>query len=569
MRPLLIRSAALRPLVVAALTAAALAPIAAQQPAREYTHADTLRGTDGPGRAWWDAEFYDLHTTVSPADSSIRGWNAITYRVLRPSAEMQIDLQVPMEADSIVQDGRKLGYRRDGNAFFVALASAQSRGSTRTLTFYYHGKPRAARRPPWDGGFIWQRDSLGNRWVATADEGLGASVWWPNKDYLGDEPDSQRVAITVPEPMVDVSNGRLRSTTHNKNGTTTYEWFVTEPINNYAIEVNAGQYAHFSDTFNGEKGALTMDFWPLAYHADTAKVQFQQAKSMLACFEHWFGPYPWYPDGYKLIEAPHLGMEHQSGVAYGNHFKNGYMGRDLSGTGWGLKWDFIIVHESAHEWWGNNVSAKDHADMWIHESFANYAEGIYTECQDGKAAGAAYVIGTRRAIQNDEPIIGTYGVNDEGSGDMYYKGGNLLHTIRQLVHNDDKWRGVLRGLNHTFWHQTVTSAQIEHYMSAQTGLDLSKVFQQYLTTTMVPELQYKLNGGSLTYRWANVVPGFAMPVRVTVGDSAYALIRPTTSWQTMRVHLASATAFGVDPDFYVESRDMNAAAAAGATSTPR
>jgi aminopeptidase N len=558
MRPLLIRSAALRPLVVAALTAAALAPIAAQQPAREYTHADTLRGTDGPGRAWWDAEFYDLHTTVSPTDSSIRGWNAITYRVLRPSAEMQIDLQVPMEADSIVQDGRKLGSRRDGNAFFVALASAQARGSTRTLTFYYHGKPRAARRPPWDGGFIWQRDSLGNRWVATADEGLGASVWWPNKDYLGDEPDSQRVAITVPEPMVDVSNGRLRSTTHNKNGTTTYEWFVTEPINNYAIEVNAGQYAHFSDTFNGEKGALTMDFWPLAYHADTAKVQFQQAKSMLACFEHWFGPYPWYPDGYKLIEAPHLGMEHQSGVAYGNHFKNGYMGRDLSGTGWGLKWDFIIVHESAHEWWGNNVSAKDHADMWIHESFANYAEGIYTECQDGKAAGAAYIIGSRRNIKNDSPIIPERGVNAEGSGDMYYKGGSMIHMIRQLVNDDEKWRGILRGIQSTFWHQTVTGKQIEDYISKQAGIDLAPLFAQYLTTTKIPVLEYKIADGKLSYHWMNVVPGFAVPVKAFVGDSAatgdFTWLKPTEQWQTLGAPVPAGAEVKIDPDFLVTAK---------------
>ena len=561
MRPLPIRSAALRPLAAATLIATALAPIAAQQPARAYTHADTLRGTDGPGRAWWDAEFYDLHTTVSPADSSIRGWNAITYRVLRPSAEMQIDLQVPMEADSIVQDGKKLGFRRDGNAFFVALATAQQRGSKRTVTVYYHGKPRAARRPPWDGGFIWQHDSLGNRWIATADEGLGASVWWPNKDYLGDEPDSQRVAITVPEPMIDVSNGRLRSTVHNKDGTTTYEWFVTEPINNYAIEVNAGQYAHFSDTFNGEKGVLTMDFWPLAYHADTAKVQFQQAKSMLACFEHWFGPYPWYPDGYKLIEAPHLGMEHQSGVAYGNHFKNGYLGRDLSGTGWGLKWDFIIVHESAHEWWGNNVSAKDHADMWIHESFANYAEGIYTECQDGKAAGAAYIIGSRRNIKNDSPIIPERGVNAEGSGDMYYKGGSMLHMIRQLVGDDEKWRGILRGIQSTFWHQTVTGKQIEDYISKQSGIDLAPLFAQYLTTTKIPVLEYKVADDKFSYRWTNVVPGFAVRVKAFVGDTtsagatpAYTWLEPTEQWKTLATPVPAGAEVKIDPDFLVTAK---------------
>jgi aminopeptidase N len=519
--------------------------VAAQRAPKVYSHADTLRGSNGPARSWWDASFYDLHVTVNPADSSIRGYNAITYRVLKPAARMQIDLQMPLEVDSMVQDGSRLEFNRDSNAFFVALKAAQPTGSRKTIGVYYHGKPIVAKRPPWDGGFIWQHDSLDNRWVATANEGFGASVWWPNKDYLADEPDSQRIAITMPDSMIDVSNGRLRSTTHNADGTTTYEWFVSEPINNYNVEVNAGQYAHFSDVFNGEKGKLTLDFWPLAYHLDTAKVQFQQAKSMLQCFEHWFGPYPWYKDGYKLIEAPHLGMEHQSGVAYGNHYKNGYAGRDLSGTGLGLKWDFIIVHESAHEWWGNNITMKDQADMWIHESFANYAEGLYTECRDGKQAGAEYIIGSRTRIQNDSPIIAPYGVNAEGSGDMYYKGGSMLHTIRQLVNDDEKWRGILRGIQSTFWHQTVTGAQIENYMSRQAGMDLSKVFQQYLTTTMVPVLEYRAANGTLSYRWQNVVPGFAMPVRANG-----VWLKPTTQWKSG----LKGDSLTVDKNFYVEAK---------------
>ena len=310
----------------------------------------------------------------------------------------------------------------------------------------------------------------------------------------------------------------------------------------------------------GEAGRLTLDFWPLAYHLDTAKVQFQQAKSMLACFEHWFGPYPWYPDGYKLIEAPHLGMEHQSGVAYGNHYRNGYYSRgrgtDLSGTGLGLEWDFIIVHESAHEWFGNSITAKDLADEWIHESFANYAEGLYTECKDGKEAGATYIIGNRRNVRNDAPIIGHYGVNNEGSGDMYYKGGNMLHMIRQLVGDDEKWRGLLRGLSATFWHQTVTAKQIEDYMSRQSGIDLSAIFAQYLTTTQIPVLEYKLAGSALSYRWANVVPGFSMSVRATTSDSAYAVLHPTTEWKTTASHLTEPTAFRVDRNYYVTAKNV-------------
>ncbi|HKO15679.1 MAG TPA: M1 family metallopeptidase [Gemmatimonadaceae bacterium] len=529
------------------------APGQASQPP-VFTHADTLRGSDTPQRAWWDAAFYDLHVTVQPRDSSIHGWNGISYRVLSPAREMQIDLQVPLEVDSMAQNGRRVTYRRDGNAFFATLAAPQPVGSVQRITVYYHGRPKVARRPPWDGGFTWTRDSLGNPWIATSNEGLGASVWWPNKDLLADEPDSQRIAITVPDPMVDVSNGRLRSTTKNADGTSTYEWFVASPINNYDVEVNAGTYAHFGDTYGGEGGLLTTDFWPLAYHLEAAQKQWAQAEPMLICLEHWFGPYPWYTDGYKLVEAPHLGMEHQSGVAYGNHFLNGYLGRDLSGTGLGLQWDFIIVHESAHEWFGNNITVKDAADMWVHESFANYAENLYTECRDGKRAGAQYVIGTRRLVRNDEPIIGQYGVNHEGSGDMYYKGGNMLHTIRQIVDDDATWRNVLRGLNATFRHQTVTGAQIEAYITRATGKPLARVFDQYLRTTKIPVFEYHVEGHDLAYRWADVVPGFAMPVRVRLADSTFSWLTPTTDWQRAPLRLTSPGAFAVDENFYVVPR---------------
>jgi len=527
-----------------------------------FTHADTLRGSNGPGRAWWDATFYDLHVRVNPADSSMRGWNGITYRVLQPGQEMQIDLQVPLEVDSVVAEGRQLAYRRDGNAFFVTLKARQRAGDVRTVTVYYHGKPRVAKRPPWDGGFTWTADSLGHAWIATTCEGLGASVWWPLKDWLGDEPDSQRIAITVPDSMTDVSNGRLRSTTHNPDATTTFEWFVADPINSYDVAVNAGTYAHWADTLDGEGGKLTRDFWPLAYHLDAAKRQWQQTTPMLTCYEHWFGPYPWYAEGYKLVEAPHLGMEHQSAVAYGNHFRNGYLGFDLSRTGIGLTWDFIIVHESAHEWFGNNISVQDHADMWVHEGFAAYAEALFSECQLGKTAGAAYLIGVRRSIRNDRPVIGPYGVNGDGSGDMYPKGANLLLTIRQIVDDDARGRDILRGLNHTFWHQTVTTHQVEDFISRQSGLDLGKVFDEYLRTTQVPELDYKVENETLSYRWANVVPGFDMPVRVQVPGLGTRLLHPTEAWQTLAAPDPEAAQLVVDESFYVTAKNVGAGAEA-------
>jgi aminopeptidase N len=534
-----------------------LTPLTAQEP-QGFTRADTLRGSNTPERAWWDVTFYDLRVRVQPTDSTITGSTGITYRVLEPRQEMQIDLQVPLELDSVVQAGRRLPSRRDGNAFLVQLPARQRVGDHGTVTVYYHGAPVAARRPPWDGGFIWAADSLGRPWFATANEGLGASVWWPNKDYLADEPDSQRIAITVPDPLRNISNGRLRSTTRHDDGTTTYEWFVTAPINNYNVTVNAGHYTQFSDTLDGEAGRLTLNYWPLDYHLEAAKRQFQQVVPTLQCFEHWFGPYPWYEDGYQLVETPHLGMEHQSAVAYGNHFLNGYLGRDLSGTGLGLRWDFIIVHETAHEWWGNNITMRDHADMWIHESFANYAEGIYTECQQGKTAGAAYMIGVRIGIRNDRPIIPAYDVNAQGSGDMYPKGGTMLHMIRQIVDDDAKWRDILRGLNATFRHQTVIGRQVQDYISGEAGVDLSKVFAQYLTTTQIPELQYRVEGSSLLYRWADVVPGFDMQVAVMVPGLGTRVLGPTEAWQTLTVPSPKAAGLTVDENYYVTARNVGA-----------
>ena len=463
--------------LLGAMTAGAQTGQRPPEAARTYSHADSLRGGNGPGRSWWDATYYDLNVAISPADSSITAWNGISYRVLKASQVMQVDLQPPLMVDSIRQNGRDVRYKRDGNALFLTLSQPQRVGATNTVTVYYHGKPIAAKRPPWDGGFIWQTDSLGNPWVATANEGLGASAWWPNKDYVADEPDSQRVAITVPDSMIDVSNGRLRSRKRNGNGTTTYEWFVNEPINNYDIAVNAGTYEHYFEVYQGEAGTISLDLWPLKIHLADARRQWAQAKPMLACFEKWFGPYPWYRDGYKLIEAPHLGMEHQSAVAYGNRFQNGYLGRDLSKTGRGLTWDFIIVHESAHEWWGNSLTANDAAYMWIHESFANYAENLFVECQTGdKKAGAEYVIGTRQLVRNDRPVEGVTGVNDEGSGnDHYYKGGNMLHLLRQLVGDDEKWRKILRGLQSTFRHQTISGGQVESFIAKESGIDRKSV----------------------------------------------------------------------------------------------
>jgi len=541
------------------LTLLAAVPTAAQE--RTFDRADTLRGSDGPYRSWWDVTYYDLAVTVNPADSSVTGVNRITYRTLARGAVLQLDLQRPMALDSVILDGgAPLAQRREGNAYFVTLPAPQEAGTEHILAAWFRGKPRPAVRPPWDGGLSWEHDGGGRAWVVTSNQGLGASVWWPNKDFMAEEPDSQLIAVTVPDPMVDVSNGRLRDIRENGDGTTTYEWFVRSPVNNYSISINAGSYAHWSEALQGESGTLSLDYWPLAEHEAEARRQWTQVRTTIQCFERWFGPYPWYEDGYKLVEVPYLGMEHQSAVTYGNGFRNGYRGTDLSGTGLGLQWDFIIVHESAHEWWGNNITAADAADLWIHESFANYAESLYTECLTGSVdAGARYVIGTRSRITNDRPIQGRFGVNDEGSGDKYYKGGNLLHTIRQLTRDDERWRSVLRGLNRDFRRRTVTGRQVEEYIARNAGVELGAVFDQYLRTTQVPVLEYQRTERLLSFRWVNVVPGFAMPVRVTLDDGGWSWITPREGWQTAELHLAGGDPFQVDDDFYVEVRDVGGA----------
>lgn len=537
------------------LFALCLLPFSAfAQHTETFTRQDTLRGTITPQRAWWDVVYYELSVTIHPADSTIEGRNQITYRVIKPARELQIDLQQPMQVTSITQEGQELKYRREGHAFFVTMEEAQPLHSLQKITVSFRGKPRVAQRPPWDGGFIWKKDDEGIPWVATANQGLGASAWWPNKDHQSEEPDSMQFAVTVPDPMVDVSNGRLRSRTSHADGTTTYTWFVNNPINNYDVAVNAGNYTHYHDQYQGEQGELDLDFWPLKQHLSKARRQFKQVRPMLKCFEHWFGPYPFYEDSYKLVEAPHLGMEHQSAVAYGNEYQQGYKGTDLSGTGWGLKWDFIIVHESGHEWFGNSITAKDIADMWIHESFTNYSESLYTECRFGKKAGAEYVIGLRNRVQNDRPIIGHYGVNNEGSGDMYYKGGNMLHTIRQIVNNDTTWRAILRGLNSEFRHQTVTTQQVESYISDHADTDLSKVFDQYLRHTALPTFEFYLADHTLYYRWKADVAGFNMPLKVTTGKGRYAFIHPGEHWQKMKIDLPEGEDFKVDRNFYVNRK---------------
>lgn len=517
-----------------------------------FTKQDTLRGSITPEREWWDLNFYNLKVEVQPDDKFISGSNTISYKVLQPYQVLQVDLQDPLTIQKITQDGEVLEFKNQGNAHFVTLKKKQEPGAINQITVYYSGHPKVAVRAPWDGGFSWKKDEAGNHFIATSCQGLGASVWWPNKDHMYDEVDSMKISVTVPEDLMDVSNGQLIGIDHDEQAKTkTYHWEVENPINNYGVNLNIGDYVHFDDTFNGEKGELQLDFYVLKPNLEKAKKQFKQAAKMLEAFEYWFGPYPFYEDGFKLVEVPYLGMEHQSSVTYGNGYENGYLGRDLSGTGWGLKFDFIIIHESGHEWFANNITYKDMADMWIHESFTSYSENLYVDYYFGKEAAAEYVIGTREKIANDEPIIGHYNVNDSGSGDMYYKGANMLHTLRQLIDDDQKWREILRGLNSEFYHQTVTTKQIEDYISEKSGIDLTAFFNQYLRTVKIPKLQLKVSGKTLKYRYVDIVDDFDMPVRLSINQNEQ-WIQPNAKWQKFKASDAIDD-LEVDKNFYIKN----------------
>ena len=513
-----------------------------------FTRQDTLRGSITPERAWWDLTYYHLDITVNPSDSTINGTNTVTYRVIKPAGIMQIDLQEPLKLIKAVQNNNVLNFKREDNVYWIDLAENQKPGKVYSIVLSYGGKPKVSMMPPWSGGITWERDKSGLPFIASSCQGDGASLWWPCKDHMYDEPDSMLISVNVPGNLMNVSNGRLRSIVKQKNNTKTYNWFVANPINNYGVNINIGDYTHFSEIYNGEKGSLDCDYYVLKEDLERAKLQFRQAPMMLAAFEHWFGPYPFYEDGYKLVEAPYLGMEHQSSVTYGNGFKNGYHGTDVSNTGWGFKFDFIIIHESAHEWFANNITYEDIADMWVHESFGNYAENLYVEYYFGREAGSEYVLGTRANILNDIPIIGPYNVNRKGSHDMYYKGGNMLHTLRQIINDDEKWISILRGLNKDFYHQVVKGEQIENYLSEKTGINLKPFFDQYLRDIRIPVFEYFVKGNNLTFRWNNCVPEFDMPLKIYISGKEK-VVNPKTGFTTIKLDVDSAL-IKVDAGYY-------------------
>ncbi|MEN8187021.1 MAG: M1 family metallopeptidase [Bacteroidota bacterium] len=524
---------------------------------QNFSRQDILRGSITKERAWWDLQHYDLNVKISPSNRTVTGSNTIHYKVVKKFQTMQIDLQIPMQISKVTQNNKNLDFKRDGNVFYIQLKDDQKIGDNNELTIHFTGKPTEAINPPWDGGLTWQKDENKNHFIATSNQGIGASVWWPCKDHPADEPDNGAdIKVTTPDDLTDVSNGRLIDEIDHNNGTKTYHWKVVNPINSYAINLNIANYVHFSEVYPGEKGDLDCNYYVLPDNLEKAKTQFKQVPKMLEAFEHWFGPYPFYEDSYKLVEVPYLGMEHQSSVTYGNRYENGYLGNDLSGTGWGLKFDFIIIHESGHEWFANSITNRDVADMWIHEGFTTYSEVLYLDYHFGTEAGNEYIIGYRKKVANDRPVIGKYNVNNHGSTDMYVKGAAMIHTYRQIINDEEKFREILREINRKYYHKTVNSEEVESFLDQYTKTNLKGFFNQYLRTIDIPRIDYKFKKKKIKYRFRNTVKGFKIPVKVFLNDEEK-WVKPKKRWKKIKIKKNSNPNFYIDPNFYIENNQLN------------
>jgi aminopeptidase N len=491
-----------------------------------FTRKDSLHGGLRPERTCFDVLRYDLNIKINPSQKSILGYNEISFKVISTTSKIQLDLFENMKIDSIVLDAKKLNYKREFNAVFIDFSVALAENSEQKLRFYYSGNPLVAKHAPWDGGFVFSKDTNGKDWIGVAVQGTGASLWFPCKDSQSDEPDfGATIKVAIPNGLMNVSNGRLIGSEDLKNGYMRWDWEVRNPINNYDITLNIGDYVHFGENYKG----LDLDYYVLRENEAKAKIQFEQVKPMMDCFQSKFGEYPFATDSYKLVDASYLGMEHQSAVAYGNKYKNGYLGTDLSGTGIGLNFDYIIIHESGHEWFGNSITSKDIADMWIHEGFTMYSEAVFVECQYGYEKAMQYINGMQDGVRNDKPIIGKYGVNQEGSSDMYRKGALFLNTLRHIINNDATWWKMILNYSNTFRHQIIDTETVIAFFNKESGMNLTPIFNQYLKNSGIPLLEIKSTKNKLEYRWSTDVIDFKMPIDIKLRGKKIRLF-PTNSW---------------------------------------
>jgi aminopeptidase N len=488
------------------------------QPA--FNRGDTLRGTLSELRSCYDVNHYDLQLKIDTSYQSIKGTNVISFTATTDFQKMQVDLFKNMVVATIQFENQPVTFTREFDALLLQLPRPVKQGEHAKLEIEYFGKPRVAKNPPWDGGFTWTTSENNQPWIAVSCQGIGASLWWPCKDHLSDEPDSMDIHCQVPRGLVCISNGQDRGITVDKQGNRIYNWHVSYPINNYNVSINVGDYVHMHDVYNDATGdTLSLDYYVIRGNEQKASEHFKQVKPMLACYEKFLGKYPFPKDGYALVQTPYLGMEHQGAIAYGNKFRSGYLGSDRSGQK--LDFDYIIIHETGHEWWGNSVTAGDIADMWIHESFCTYSEAIYVECMHGYDTAMTYVNALKNTVQNKASIMGLYGVNHEGHYDMYVKGMLFLNTLRHVVNNDELWWNSIKAMSDTvFRHSTTDYHEVVHFFEERTGLSLQPIFEQYVKHSEIPILEYsakkKRNGTTLTLRWVTDTENFQMPINLLV-----------------------------------------------------
>jgi aminopeptidase N len=508
-----------------------------------FTRADTLRGALNPLRSAYDVHFYDLNVEVVPRDRFIRGSNRIYFTIVEPTRRIQVDLFRNMQIDSVVFNGKNMQFEREYNAFFIDFP--ETLNSSHMVEIFYQGNPIVAKRPPWDGGFVWEKNDDGSDWIGVAVQGIGASLWWPNKDHLSDEPDSMRIRCVVPEDLICVSNGQFRGRIPDGKGKASYEWFVSYPINNYNVTLNIARYGHFADHYiTGSGDTLNLDYYVLKQNLAEAKNHFKQVPGMLKCFEDFFGPYPFIDDGFKLVETPYWGMEHQSAIAYGNNYQNNEFG-----------FDFIIVHESGHEYWGNSITVHDLGQMWVHEAFTTYMEALYVEYMSGYDSALLYLARQKKLIRNNMAIEQPTGVNFKQwtDADMYYKGSWMLHTIRNIVNDDDLWFNILYELHQVFKYSIVTADDIVSFIDKRTSENLKPVFDQYLNYKNPPMLSYNVKankrGIRVRYKWLSDAPGFNMPLKLNIGGEA-TWIRPGKKWKSDRFPGVRAEEFLLPLQFF-------------------
>ena len=532
--------------------------------AQEFSRKDSLRGNLTPIRTCYDVTFYDLKVMIDEQEKSIeRSYNIIHFTALTDFSWFQIDLASNMEVQIIEFEKSQLEFSREFDAVYVYFNREVKKGEQLSIKVWYGGYPRVAVNAPWDGGFSWKKDNNGNPWIGVSCQGLGASVWWPNKDHQSDEPDSMRITCTARYPLKIIANGDLRSDTtvwnqYLESWVNVSEWFVSYPINNYNVTLNIGDYTHFSDSYISLKDTLRMDYYVLHDNLEKAKEHFKQVKPMMKCFENYFGEYPFWNDGYALVETPYLGMEHQSAIAYGNDYLPGYHGNTSLIDG--LDFDFIIIHESGHEWWGNSITTNDIADMWVHEGFCTYSEVLYVECMHGYDAMLSYVNNQKRSVRNDKAVIGPYHVNQTGSsGDMYFKGSLMLHTLRNLIEDDELWFDIIKGIANDFKYQTVDGQVIMDYINEKSGKDFTVFFSQYLKSKKIPEFQYKFQkeGKNITllYRW-EAIPEFDMPILINTGSKDF-WVYPNSEWKEQDLGGFDKHDFKVRDDlFFIDVKKM-------------